>query len=28
VSAENLRQQAIFMNHATGAVTPLNPELI
>ena len=28
VGAENLRHQAIFMNHAPHAVTPLNPELI
>ena len=28
VGAENLRHQAIFMNHAPYAVTPLNPELI
>ena len=26
--AENLCHQAIFMNHAPCAVTPLNPELI
>jgi hypothetical protein len=28
VGAENLCHQAIFMNHAPCAVTPLNPELI
>jgi hypothetical protein len=28
VGAENLRHQAIFMNHAPHAVTALNPELI
>jgi hypothetical protein len=28
VSAENLCHQAIFMNHAPSAVTPLDPELI
>jgi hypothetical protein len=28
VRAENLCHQAIFMNHATSAVTPLDPEPI
>jgi hypothetical protein len=28
VGAENLRHQAILMNHAPGAVTPLNPEMV
>jgi hypothetical protein len=28
VGAENLRQQTILMNHAPGAVTPLNPEMV
>ena len=28
VGAENLCHQAIFMNHAPCAVTPLDPELI
>jgi hypothetical protein len=28
VSAESLCHQAIFMNHAPSAVTPLDPELI
>ena len=28
VGAENLCRQAIFMNHATSAVTPLDPELV
>ena len=28
VGAENLCHQAIFMNHAPRAVTPLDPELI
>src|ERR1022692_2740677 len=28
VGAENLCHQAIFMNHASGAVTPLNPEVV
>jgi hypothetical protein len=28
VGAENLRHQAILMNHAPGAVTPLNPETV
>ena len=28
VGAENLCHQAIFMNHAACAVTPLDPELI
>jgi hypothetical protein len=26
--AENLRRQAILMNHAPGAVAPLNPEMV
>jgi hypothetical protein len=26
--AENLRHQAILMNHALAAVTPLNPEMV
>jgi hypothetical protein len=28
VGAENLRDQAIFVNHAPGAIAPLDPELI
>ena len=28
VGAENLRHQAIFVNHAPGAIAPLDPELI
>jgi hypothetical protein len=28
VSADNRRHQAIIMNHASGAVAPLDPELI
>ena len=28
VGAENLRHQAILMNNAPGAVTPLNPEMV
>jgi hypothetical protein len=28
VGAENLRHQAIFVNHAPGAIPPLDPELI
>jgi hypothetical protein len=28
VGAENLRDQAIFVNHAPGVVAPLDPELI
>jgi hypothetical protein len=28
MGAENLRHQAIFVNHAPGAVAPLDPELI
>jgi hypothetical protein len=28
VGAENLRHQAILMNHAPGAVTPPNPEMV
>ncbi len=28
VGAENLRHQVIFVNHAPGAVAPLDPELI
>src|SRR5579871_1392345 len=28
VGAENLCHQAIFMDHASGAVTPLNPEMV
>jgi hypothetical protein len=28
VRAEKLCHQAIFMNHASSAVTPLDPELI
>ena len=28
VGAENLRHQAIFVNHAPGAVAPPDPELI
>jgi hypothetical protein len=28
VGAENLCHQAIFMNHAPGAVTPLDPEMV
>jgi hypothetical protein len=28
VGAENLCDQAILVNHAPGAVTPLDPELI
>jgi hypothetical protein len=28
VGAENLRDQAIFVNHAAGAVAPPDPELI
>jgi hypothetical protein len=28
VGAENLRDQAIFVNHASGAIAPLDPELI
>jgi short chain dehydrogenase len=28
VGAEYLRHQAILMNHAPGAVTPLNPEMV
>ena len=28
VGAENLCHQAIFMDHATSAVTPLDPELV
>ena len=28
VGAENLCHQAIFMNHAPCAVTPLDPELV
>ena len=27
VGAENLRHQAVLVNHAPGAVTPLNPEM-
>ena len=26
--AENLCHQAVFMNHAPGTVTPLNPEMV
>ena len=26
VGAENLRDQAIFVNHAPGAIAPLDPE--
>jgi hypothetical protein len=28
VGAENVRHQAIFVNHAPGAIAPLDPELI
>ena len=28
VGAENLRDQAIFVNYAPGAIAPLDPELI
>ena len=28
VGAENLRDQVIFVNHAPGALAPLDPELI
>jgi hypothetical protein len=28
VGAENLRHQAIFVNHAPSAIAPLDPELI
>lgn len=28
VGAENLCHQAIFVNHASGAVTPPNPEMV
>ena len=28
VGAEDLRHQAIFVNHAPGAIAPLDPELI
>jgi hypothetical protein len=28
VGAENLRHQAIFVNHAPRAIAPLDPELI
>ena len=28
MGAENLRDQAIFVNHAPGAIAPLDPELI
>jgi hypothetical protein len=28
VDAENLCHQAIFVNHACGAIAPLDPELI
>jgi hypothetical protein len=28
LGAENLRHQAIFVNHAPGAIAPLDPELI
>jgi hypothetical protein len=28
VGAENLRDQAIFVNHVTGTIAPLDPELI
>jgi hypothetical protein len=28
VGAENLCHQVIFMNHASGAVTALDPELV
>jgi hypothetical protein len=28
MGAENLCHQAIFMNHAPGAVSPLNPEMV
>jgi hypothetical protein len=28
VGAENLRDQAIFVNHAPSAIAPLDPELI
>ena len=28
VGAENLRDQTIFVNHAPGAIAPLDPELI
>jgi hypothetical protein len=28
VGAENLCDQAIFVNHAPGAIAPLDPELI
>jgi hypothetical protein len=28
VGADNLRQQAIFVNNASGAVTPLDPEVV
>jgi hypothetical protein len=28
VGAENLCHQAIFMNHAADAVTPLDPEMV
>jgi hypothetical protein len=28
VGAESLCHQAIFMNHAPGAVTPPNPEMV
>jgi hypothetical protein len=28
VGAENLRDQAVFVNHAAGPITPLDPELI
>ena len=28
MGAENLCHQAIFMNHASGAVTPLDPEMV
>ena len=28
MGAENLREQAIFVNYAPGAIAPLDPELI